>query len=110
MSGSSENVDLSDTSAGKKVESGTPGVYIGGPSARPTTGAAAHPSGRVRSLTMRHTPRRKLYRATLRGLGVAILTAGCGDNASTNAPIASIEGFEERIEDLRAGSHIPAIT
>jgi len=59
---------------------------------------------------MRHAPRRKLYRATLRGIGVVVLTAGCGDNASTDAPIDSIAGFEKRLEDLRAGSHIPAIT
>ena len=39
-----------------------------------------------------------------------VLAAGCGDNGPNYAPIESIEDFEQRLEDLRSSSHIPAIT
>jgi CubicO group peptidase (beta-lactamase class C family) len=41
---------------------------------------------------------------------ILALTTSCGENGSTDPPVDSIAEFEERIEQLRASSHIPAIT
>ena len=59
---------------------------------------------------MHHEPRGGFRRTALRGLGIVALVAGCGDNASTNSPVDSIAAFEQRLEDLRASSHVPAVT
>jgi len=48
-------------------------------------------------------------RASLSAVALA-LTAGCGEKASTDSPVVSIADFETRLEQLRASSHIPAIT
>lgn len=46
----------------------------------------------------------------IRSLLVGMLIAGCGGDGTTAAPVDSITAFEERLEDLRASAHIPAIT
>ncbi len=46
----------------------------------------------------------------IRNLGVVALVTSCGGHQITSAPAASVPEFEQRLEDLRASSHIPAIT
>ena len=46
----------------------------------------------------------------MRALFIALLAVGCGGSGTTDSPIDSIEEFEQRLEALRASSHIPAIT
>jgi CubicO group peptidase (beta-lactamase class C family) len=46
----------------------------------------------------------------MRSLCVIALAASCGGDGITNAPLGSIAEFEQRLEDLRANGHIPAIT
>src|SRR5687767_8927947 len=46
----------------------------------------------------------------LRNLCIVALVASCGGNGITNAPPGSIAEFEQRLEELRASAHIPAIT
>ena len=46
----------------------------------------------------------------MRSLCIAALAASCGGNEITQPPPASIPEFEQRLEELRASSHISAIT
>jgi CubicO group peptidase (beta-lactamase class C family) len=47
---------------------------------------------------------------SLSAVPVLVLITSCGESGSTDSPVDSIAGFEERLEQLRASSHIPAIT
>lgn len=49
-------------------------------------------------------------RRTLGAIAMIAVASGCGDSSITRSPVDSIAEFEERLEDLRAGSHIAAIT
>jgi CubicO group peptidase (beta-lactamase class C family) len=44
------------------------------------------------------------------GICIIALTTSCGGDGITSTPAASIPEFEQRLEELRAGSHISAIT
>ena len=44
------------------------------------------------------------------GLCLVALATSCGGSDITAAPAASVSEFEQRLEELRASSHIPAIT
>jgi len=44
------------------------------------------------------------------GLCLITLATSCGGDDITSAPAASVPEFEQRLEELRASSHIPAIT
>lgn len=46
----------------------------------------------------------------MRGLCAVALATSCGGSDITSAPATSIPEFEQRLEELRASSHIPAIT
>ena len=46
----------------------------------------------------------------MRGLLVVALATSCGGDGIIEATPASVAEFEQRLEDLRANSHIPAIT
>lgn len=41
---------------------------------------------------------------------VILAAAACGGNETTSTPAASVAEFEQRLDDMRAGSHIAAIT
>jgi len=60
---------------------------------------------------MRH-PNFRRWRAlvSLSALVILSLATGCGGDGSTDPPVDSLVDFEERLEQLRASSHIPAIT
>jgi len=47
---------------------------------------------------------------SLLGIGIVALTTSCGGDGITSTPAASIQEFEQRLEELRASSHISAIT
>lgn len=46
----------------------------------------------------------------LRSLCVLAFTTSCGGDQITSTPAASIREFEQRLDELRSSSHIPAIT
>ena len=46
----------------------------------------------------------------IRSLCIVAFATSCGGDQITSAPAASIPEFEQRLEELRASSHIPAIT
>jgi CubicO group peptidase (beta-lactamase class C family) len=48
--------------------------------------------------------------AMLRGFCILAFATSCGGNQITSNPAASIPEFEQRLDELRASSHIPAIT
>jgi len=47
---------------------------------------------------------------SLRAFSVVVLAAACGGSGTTDSPVDSIAEFELRLEQLRASSHIAAIT
>jgi CubicO group peptidase (beta-lactamase class C family) len=55
-------------------------------------------------------PRLGSVRLTIVGLSIIAATTGCGGGDLSSPPSASIGEFEQHLEDLRAASHIPAIT
>jgi len=46
----------------------------------------------------------------IRGLLILAFATSCGGDQITSTPAASIPEFEQRLDELRADSHIPAIT
>ena len=48
--------------------------------------------------------------AMLRGFCILALATSCGGNGITSSPAASVPEFEQRLDEFRASSHIPAIT
>jgi len=66
----------------------------------------------VSAFVYRRLPRarRVTSRSTLPSLAVFVLAAGCGGDKITSTPAASIAEFEQRLEEMRASSHIAAIT
>ena len=51
-----------------------------------------------------------MSRFSFRCAMVVLVAAGCGGNEITSSPAASIAEFEQRLEAMRASSHIAAIT
>jgi CubicO group peptidase (beta-lactamase class C family) len=50
------------------------------------------------------------FTSTLRALCIVALATSCGGNGISAPPPTSVPEFEQRVEELRASSHIPAIT
>lgn len=59
---------------------------------------------------MNASPYQTANARVIRKLLITMVLAGCGGDGATAAPVDSIVAFGQRLEDLRASSHIPAIT